>query len=107
MLLCPLLVKPFNISFDMTLIVFILFGSLIVPGDFIGQSYDDLRQRNDLQPMCLINEKIWVLIRWFFDRVTYIEVTEINYNDRSTHSQFAFYLINQLAISKVYLLNYL
>lgn len=48
---------------------------------------------------CDLNENYWNLIRWFFERVTYIEVTEIT-RQRLHNSIFANKIIREMGLSK-------
>lgn len=52
---------------------------------------------------CDLNDNYWNLIRWFFERVTFIEVTEITCN-RLHNSIFANNIIRELGLSKLILL---
>lgn len=48
---------------------------------------------------CDLNDNYWNLIRWFFERVKFIEVTEITQN-RHQYSKFANNIIIELGLSK-------
>lgn len=48
---------------------------------------------------CDLNDNYWNLIRWFFERVTYIEVTEIT-RQRLHNSIFANNIIREMGLSK-------
>lgn len=48
---------------------------------------------------CDLNENYWNLIRWYFERVTYIEMTEIT-RQRLHNSIFANKILREIGLSK-------
>lgn len=50
---------------------------------------------DDYNATCLLNEKHWILIKWYFERCTYIEITEIALN-QSYKSKFSNQIIKGL-----------
>lgn len=79
----------------LSLVLFLVTLTPLVEGQNLSQFIE-----NDLIPKtCSVHSDYWKLIRWFFGRVTYIEITEISEN-RMQNSKFANTLIRELSSGK-------
>lgn len=69
-----------------------------------GQTFAEHIQSNLASKTCLLNDSYWKLIRWFFGRITYIEITEIT-KDSIKNVKFANSIIHELSKGKATILN--
>lgn len=82
-------------------VVFLTMGSV---GGWLCSTNAEVVKTNELvfhslnRTTCDLNDNYWNLIRWFFERVTYIEVTEIT-RHRHYNSIFANKIIRELGLS--------
>lgn len=90
-------------------VVAVVFVIMVSVGSWYGLTNAEVIKTNGLasralsRSTCDLNDNYWNLIRSYFERVTYIEVTEIT-RHRLHYSIFANKIIRELGLSKYCLL---